>query len=95
MPDTKWHVQRRADLTTMLRPSVSYGLQAVMNMNGVKLREGLVLAQIAQQMQQDSGVKTTGESDEQGRGLACVSQRAGERGAQLNIVHGKKPAGQA
>lgn len=51
-------------------PCVSRSLEAMVNMDRLQGRQGLVFCQIGEKVQQDRGVESAGESDMPGRGVA-------------------------
>ncbi|CAI8712845.1 hypothetical protein EMIT0P228_100286 [Pseudomonas brassicacearum] len=83
------HAQGRADRTTMVRPRLSYSLEAVMHMNSAQRGQGLALRKGYEQVQQDGGVEAAGEGDAPGGGVAPGEHVFEEPGWQINrgLIH--------
>ena len=57
------HTQSIADRPTVGRPSIRRRLQPVMNVHSREPWKAMLLRQIDKKMQQDGGIKSTGEGD--------------------------------
>ncbi|BCT31673.1 hypothetical protein PproGo58_11680 [Pseudomonas protegens] len=57
------HTQGSTDRLTVGRPSIRRRLQPVMNMHSREPWKAMLMRQIDKEMQQDGGIKSTGESD--------------------------------
>jgi hypothetical protein len=69
--DAQGHAQAVAHRLTMTWPRVGGSLQAMVDMNGAERRE---VFGVGEEVEQDSGIKTAGESDMQGGGVAPGGQ---------------------
>lgn len=70
MDDTELETQPITDRLAMLRPIISSGLQAMMDVHGAQWRGAMTTGVIGQQLQQDGGVEAAGESDVPGGALS-------------------------
>ncbi|ETK20092.1 hypothetical protein H097_05731 [Pseudomonas sp. FH4] len=70
MHDAQRHPCGITDRLAMGWPRVSRSLKAMMNMDSPQWRQGLGFCQVDEQVQQDSGVESTGVGDMPGRGVA-------------------------
>ncbi|BAQ72891.1 uncharacterized protein POS17_1197 [Pseudomonas sp. Os17] len=57
------HAQGITDRLAMIRPGIRRFLQPMVDMHSLQCRQALPVRQTGKQVQQDSGVKTTGEGD--------------------------------
>ncbi|MCY1416982.1 hypothetical protein D9M71_324990 [compost metagenome] len=60
LDNLQWHVQGGTEVTTMVGPGISDGLETVVDVDGAQGRQGVLTGQVGQQVQQDSGVEAAG-----------------------------------